>query len=143
MLDMQNTQYHITPGTSEGKRSPRTEWEGGGGGGGGCLPGTAWTLVQLARCGMPRSCPSHAAFWGPHAARSNTLGGGREGWRDVGRGGGSGGRVQLEHESLQRGEAVLDGLVVRIHILANLAEGLNAVRLNLVALSEVLKGLLH
>ena len=31
MLDMQNTQYHITPGTSEGKRSPRTEWEGGGG----------------------------------------------------------------------------------------------------------------
>ena len=38
----------------------------------------------------------------------------------MGRGGRSGGRVQLKHESLQRGEAVVDGLVVRIHILANL-----------------------
>ena len=32
MLDAQSSQYHITPRTSEGKRSPRTEWEGGGGG---------------------------------------------------------------------------------------------------------------
>ena len=31
MLDAQSIQYHITPRTSEGKRSPRTEWEGGGG----------------------------------------------------------------------------------------------------------------
>ena len=76
--------------------------------------------MQLACCGMPRSCPSHAAFWGRErrTLSSNTLSGGREGWRDVGREGGSGGRVQLKHESLQGGDAVVD-VVVRIHFFGN------------------------
>ena len=115
-----HNQYSITSHPERRKANARHVLSGRGEGGGDCLPGTSWTLVQLACCGMPRSCPSHAAFWGRErrTLSSNTLSGGREGWRDVGREGGSGGRVQLKHESLQGGDAVVD-VVVRIHFFGN------------------------
>ena len=56
--------HSITSHPERRKANARHVLSGRGEGGGGCLPGTSWTLVQLARCGMPRSCPSHAAFWG-------------------------------------------------------------------------------
>jgi len=123
-MRMLHAVYHITPGTPEGKRSPRTECEGGGAG----RPFSpahhelSWFTAQ-ARCGMPRSCPSPRSIsrGEGRAARSNTLRGGREGWHGEGRGGEGGGRVQLKHQPLQLGlEADVDGLIVRLHILANI-----------------------
>ena len=64
MLDAQSSQYHITPRTSEGKRSPRTEWEGGGGG----------ETVSPAHHGL--SCSWRAAACRAAARRTQHFGGG-------------------------------------------------------------------
>ena len=42
------------------------------GGGGGRLRPRGVVIGQLACCGMPRSCPLHAAFWGAGAPHAQT-----------------------------------------------------------------------